>query len=155
MRCMPAAASTAACACGRRAFGRWLGGPRGPSRLPPCCSLGTPAAQAATVAQIAPPPTSTFTPQYDRRSQFDRIVIETTGLAQPAPIIQTFFLEPAVSDRMRLDGVVTMVRFCVCVFCGGGRAGGVGIVCLKVWLGKWGGWVRSRVVAEGLELTGE
>ncbi|KAL4855563.1 COBW domain-containing protein 2 [Chlorella vulgaris] len=46
---------------------------------------------------------------YDRRSQFDRIVIETTGLAQPAPIIQTFFLEPSVSDRMRLDGVVTLV----------------------------------------------
>ena len=47
--------------------------------------------------------------QYERRSQFDRIVIETTGLAQPAPIIQTFFLEPSVADRMKLDGVVTLV----------------------------------------------
>ncbi|KAL4420551.1 hypothetical protein ABPG75_010207 [Micractinium tetrahymenae] len=46
---------------------------------------------------------------YDRRSKFDRILIETTGLAQPAPIIQTFFLDPKVADRMRLDGVVTMV----------------------------------------------
>ncbi|KAI7840554.1 hypothetical protein COHA_005709 [Chlorella ohadii] len=46
---------------------------------------------------------------YDRRDQFDRIVIETTGLAQPAPIIQTFFLEPKVADRMKLDGVVTLV----------------------------------------------
>jgi hypothetical protein len=50
-------------------------------------------------------------------------VIETTGLAQPAPIIQTFFLEPSVSDRMRLDGVVTMVSVRVCVlFRGGGLA---------------------------------
>lgn len=48
--------------------------------------------------------------QYERRDQFDRIVIETTGLAQPAPIIQTFFLEPKVADRMKLDGVVTLVR---------------------------------------------
>ncbi|PRW21134.1 putative GTP-binding -like isoform A [Chlorella sorokiniana] len=46
---------------------------------------------------------------YERRDQFDRIVIETTGLAQPAPIIQTFFLEPKVADRMKLDGVVTLV----------------------------------------------
>lgn len=37
------------------------------------------------------------------------MLIETTGLAQPAPIIQTFFLDPKVADRMRLDGVVTMV----------------------------------------------
>ncbi len=47
--------------------------------------------------------------QYERRSEFDRVLIETTGLAQPAPIIQTFFLDPKVADRMRLDGVVTMV----------------------------------------------
>ncbi|KAL4436341.1 hypothetical protein ABPG77_009903 [Micractinium sp. CCAP 211/92] len=46
---------------------------------------------------------------YERRSEFDRVLIETTGLAQPAPIIQTFFLDPKVADRMRLDGVVTMV----------------------------------------------
>ena len=48
--------------------------------------------------------------QYERRDKFDRVVIETTGLAQPAPIIQTFFLEDSVVDKMKLDGVVTMVR---------------------------------------------
>jgi G3E family GTPase len=53
---------------------------------------------------------SPFLAQCERRSQFDRVVIETTGLAQPAPIIQTFFLEPSVAARMRLDGVVTLVR---------------------------------------------
>lgn len=46
---------------------------------------------------------------YERRDKFDRVVIETTGLAQPAPIIQTFFLEDSVVDKMKLDGVVTMV----------------------------------------------
>jgi len=44
-----------------------------------------------------------------RRSDFDRIIIETTGLADPAPIIQTFFLEPSISEDMKLDGVVTLV----------------------------------------------
>ena len=48
--------------------------------------------------------------QSERRDQFDRVVIETTGLANPAPIIQTFFLEPSVADSMKLDGVVTLVR---------------------------------------------
>lgn len=47
--------------------------------------------------------------QNKRRQDFDRIVIETTGLANPAPIIQTFFLEPSVSEFTKLDGVVTMV----------------------------------------------
>lgn len=46
---------------------------------------------------------------HERRDQFDRVVIETTGLADPAPIIQTFFLDPTVADKMRLDGVVTLV----------------------------------------------
>jgi G3E family GTPase len=42
-------------------------------------------------------------------AKFDRIVIETTGLARPAPVIQTFFLEPEVAARCALDGVVTLV----------------------------------------------
>ena len=37
-------------------------------------------------------------------------MIETTGLANPAPIIQTFFLEPTLAEQLRLDGVVTLVR---------------------------------------------
>ena len=44
-----------------------------------------------------------------KRDKFDHVVIETTGLANPAPIIQTFYLEPALQDACRLDGVVTLV----------------------------------------------
>ena len=40
---------------------------------------------------------------------FDRIILETTGLADPAPIIQTFFVEEALRERLQLDAVVTMV----------------------------------------------
>jgi G3E family GTPase len=46
---------------------------------------------------------------HTQRDKFDRVVIETTGLANPAPIIQTFFLEPTVADHMKLDGVLTLV----------------------------------------------
>jgi len=45
----------------------------------------------------------------ERKGQFDHILIETTGLANPAPIIQTFYLEPDLLDNLRLDGVVTLV----------------------------------------------
>ena len=38
-----------------------------------------------------------------------RVVVETTGLADPAPILQTLMADPFVSRRFRLDGVVTMV----------------------------------------------
>ena len=41
--------------------------------------------------------------------RFDRVVIEATGLALPAPVVQTFFADPAVAARFRLDGVVTVV----------------------------------------------
>ena len=45
----------------------------------------------------------------ERKGQFDHILIETTGLANPAPIIQTFYLEPDLLDSLRLDGVVTLI----------------------------------------------
>ena len=45
----------------------------------------------------------------DKKGEFDHILIETTGLANPAPIIQTFYLEPELLDTLRLDGVVTLV----------------------------------------------
>ena len=38
-----------------------------------------------------------------------RIVIETTGLADPAPILQTLMADPFTARRFRLDGVVTLV----------------------------------------------
>ncbi len=40
---------------------------------------------------------------------FDRVVIETTGLADPAPILHTLMTEPSVSKHYRLDGIVTTV----------------------------------------------
>jgi G3E family GTPase len=40
---------------------------------------------------------------------FDRVVIETTGLADPAPILQTLMTDPAVTRHFRLDGVITTV----------------------------------------------
>ncbi|WP_105373326.1 CobW family GTP-binding protein [Neorhizobium huautlense] len=40
---------------------------------------------------------------------FDRIVIETSGLADPAPVIQSFVLDEVLSDRVQLDAIVTVV----------------------------------------------
>jgi G3E family GTPase len=44
-----------------------------------------------------------------RRDRFDRIVLETTGLANPGPVAQTFFVDEAIRDKFALDGIVTMV----------------------------------------------
>ena len=43
-----------------------------------------------------------------RRGRFDGILIETTGLADPAPVAQTFFLDDTVGGRTALDAVVTV-----------------------------------------------
>ena len=43
-----------------------------------------------------------------RTGQFDGILIETTGLADPAPVAQTFFIDDDVRDKTRLDCVVTV-----------------------------------------------
>ena len=40
---------------------------------------------------------------------FSRVVIETTGLAEPGPVMRTIMGDPAVAERFRLDGVVTTV----------------------------------------------
>jgi G3E family GTPase len=40
---------------------------------------------------------------------FDAIVVETTGLADPGPVAQTFFVDQDVADRTRLDSVTTVV----------------------------------------------
>ncbi len=44
-----------------------------------------------------------------RRDKFDRLVIETTGLADPAPVVQTFFVDEDVQEQTHLDAVVTVV----------------------------------------------
>src|SRR5690349_10120560 len=43
-----------------------------------------------------------------RRGRFDGILVETTGLADPAPVAQTFFLDDTVGGRTALDAVVTV-----------------------------------------------
>jgi G3E family GTPase len=40
---------------------------------------------------------------------FERVIIETTGLAEPGPVAQTFFVDDNVADRYLLDAVVTIV----------------------------------------------
>jgi G3E family GTPase len=44
-----------------------------------------------------------------RKDRFDYILIETTGLADPAPVAQTFFVDDEMKTRMALDGIVTLV----------------------------------------------
>ena len=40
---------------------------------------------------------------------FDAVIVETTGLADPGPVVQTFFVDTSLSERLRLDAVVTVV----------------------------------------------
>ena len=46
---------------------------------------------------------------YDRIKDFDGVIIETTGLADPAPVAQTFFADQRVSNNYNLDGIITVV----------------------------------------------
>ncbi len=43
-----------------------------------------------------------------RKGKFDAIIVETTGLADPAPVAQTFFVDQDVGERTKLDAVVTV-----------------------------------------------
>jgi G3E family GTPase len=43
-----------------------------------------------------------------RKSKFDAIIVETTGLADPAPVAQTFFVDENVGRKAKLDAVVTV-----------------------------------------------
>ena len=44
-----------------------------------------------------------------RRDKFDYIMIETTGLADPAPVAQSFFVDDEMKAKLALDGIVTVV----------------------------------------------
>ncbi|MCC6437046.1 MAG: GTP-binding protein [Acidimicrobiales bacterium] len=44
-----------------------------------------------------------------RKDRFDRILVETTGLADPAPVAQTFFVDDEIAAACTLDAIVTMV----------------------------------------------
>src|SRR3974377_704196 len=43
-----------------------------------------------------------------RKGKFDAIIVETTGLADPAPVAQTFFVDQATGPKTKLDAVVTV-----------------------------------------------
>jgi G3E family GTPase len=45
----------------------------------------------------------------ERSEQFDAIIIETTGLADPGPVAQTFFVDATLQDRLALDSITTVV----------------------------------------------
>lgn len=44
-----------------------------------------------------------------RRDKFERVIVETTGLANPGPVAQTFFVDDEVSENYVLDGIITVV----------------------------------------------
>jgi G3E family GTPase len=44
-----------------------------------------------------------------RRDKFDRILVETTGMADPGPVAQTFFVDDDMQELFALDGIVTLV----------------------------------------------
>ena len=44
-----------------------------------------------------------------RKKKVDHVIIETTGLADPGPVAQTFFVDDAIKAFARLDGIVTLV----------------------------------------------
>jgi len=44
-----------------------------------------------------------------RRDKFDHILIETTGLADPGPVVQTFFVDDEMKEKLSINAVVTLV----------------------------------------------
>ena len=44
-----------------------------------------------------------------RKDKFDQILIQTTGLADPAPVAQTFFVDDEMAAQLKLDAIVTVV----------------------------------------------
>jgi G3E family GTPase len=44
-----------------------------------------------------------------RKEKFDYILIETTGMADPGPVAQTFFVDDEMQSKLQLDGIVTVV----------------------------------------------
>ncbi len=48
--------------------------------------------------------------RFFRPIRFDRVLVETSGLASPGPVAQTFLLDPTLAARTRLDGVITVAH---------------------------------------------
>ncbi|MEY4428731.1 MAG: hypothetical protein RLZZ182_1420 [Pseudomonadota bacterium] len=47
--------------------------------------------------------------RHEGKLKFDRVVIETTGLADPGPVAQTFFMDDDIAEQYLLDAIVTLV----------------------------------------------
>ncbi|MBX2858484.1 MAG: GTP-binding protein [Cellvibrionaceae bacterium] len=45
----------------------------------------------------------------ERKDKFDRVILETTGMADPGPVAQTFFVDRNISEQYELDGIITLV----------------------------------------------
>lgn len=45
----------------------------------------------------------------EEKRMFDGIIIETTGMADPAPVAQTFFVDEDITEITTLDGIITVV----------------------------------------------
>ena len=45
----------------------------------------------------------------ERKDKFDRVILETTGMADPGPVAQTFFVDQDISEQYELDGIITLV----------------------------------------------
>lgn len=45
----------------------------------------------------------------ERKEKFDRVILETTGMADPGPVAQTFFVDENIRDQYELDGIITLV----------------------------------------------
>lgn len=48
--------------------------------------------------------------RFFRPLRFDRIVVETSGLAAPGPVVQTFLVDPGLAARTRVDGVIAVAH---------------------------------------------
>ena len=44
-----------------------------------------------------------------RRDRFDHLIVETTGMADPGPVAQTFFVDDEIGSQFALDGIITLV----------------------------------------------
>jgi len=45
----------------------------------------------------------------ERKDKFDRVILETTGMADPGPVAQTFFVDQDIMEQYELDGIITLV----------------------------------------------
>lgn len=45
----------------------------------------------------------------ERKDKFDRVILETTGMADPGPVAQTFFVDDQINQHYELDGIITLV----------------------------------------------